>query len=198
MTIMGRKIVKIEPDYFKKHVYYSPESPTGLRWLNDRSNGRNWIRRKAKSIAGSTTPSSCGYYTICFEGKTLLCHRVVWSIVNGPLSSSDFIDHIDGNKYNNCIENLRVVSRTVNNRNAKKRHDNTSGVTGVSLLTNGNYRYWMASWKEGGKQVSKLFSINKLGDMEAFSLAQEARLAAIEGLNKEGAKYSKRHGDKNG
>jgi len=152
-------------------------------------------KTKVGSIAGCVTPG--GYRYVQFDGRKYAVHRLVWLLEFGCFPEQT-IDHIDGNKYNNCIENLRVVSRTVNNRNAKKRHDNTSGVTGVSLLTNGNYRYWMASWKEGGKQVSKLFSINKLGDMEAFSLAQEARLAAIEGLNKEGAKYSKRHGDKNG
>ncbi len=43
------------------------------------------------------------------------------------------IDHIDGDKTNNRFPNLRNVGQDLNNKNAARRMDNTSGVTGVSF-----------------------------------------------------------------
>nr|WP_283956499.1 HNH endonuclease signature motif containing protein [Escherichia coli] len=48
------------------------------------------------------------------------------------------IDHIDGDKKNNNIDNLRAVSRAVNSRNKRKLTGNTSGVTGVDFLKRRN------------------------------------------------------------
>ena len=62
--------------------------------------------------------SSNGYKTVRI-GKTYLVHRVIyyihnqdWNIDDSPRDNS--IDHIDGNKHNNSIENLRVVNQSQN------------------------------------------------------------------------------------
>ena len=44
-----------------------------------------------------------------------------------------FVDHIDNNRSNNCIFNLRYVTGQENNFNSSKRSDNTSGYKGVHL-----------------------------------------------------------------
>lgn len=50
------------------------------------------------------------------------------------------VDHIDGNLNNNHRNNLRIVTRQINNRNRRKRSDNTSGITGIHWSTyHGHY-----------------------------------------------------------
>lgn len=46
-------------------------------------------------------------------------HRIVWELHNGPVPEGLEIDHIDGNKQNNDISNLRAVSHSENLRFAR-------------------------------------------------------------------------------
>jgi hypothetical protein len=53
-----------------------------------------------------------------------------------------FLDHIDGDRTNNRVENLRSASRTENNRNVSVQKNNTSGFKGVSFMRRDNV--WVA------------------------------------------------------
>lgn len=77
-----------------------------------------------------------------------LAHRVAWKIVHGtePIE----VDHINGDRGDNRIANLRSVTKAQNQRNAGKRRDNTSGVVGVYWYP--KYGKWLA--KLGGKKTS--------------------------------------------
>lgn len=57
-------------------------------------------------------------------------HRVVFAIHHGKWPEGE-IDHINGNRSDNRIENLRDATSTMNRRNAARRSNNTSGFTGV-------------------------------------------------------------------
>jgi hypothetical protein len=62
-------------------------------------------------------------------------------------------------------------------------------------MDNGKNEYWVAHWVDlNGKQVSKCFSIKKLGYECAKELAIEARKDAIKQLNAQGAEYAENHG----
>lgn len=63
--------------------------------------------------------------------KPYLAHRVIWAIIHGewPLNH---IDHVNGIRDDNRIENLRDVSRSENQKNQKRPANNTSGVVGIS------------------------------------------------------------------
>jgi hypothetical protein len=73
--------------------------------------------------------SSNGRKIVWVLKKSMLVHRIIFLYHHGYLP--EFIDHIDGNPINNKVENLRPATRTENNRNAKIRKDNTTGVKGV-------------------------------------------------------------------
>jgi hypothetical protein len=80
--------------------------------------------KKAGSIA-----SDGRYYNIGINKKGYRLHRIIYLYHFGHLPAE--IDHIDGNRLNNLIENLRPATRSQNACNAKKSAANSSGVKGV-------------------------------------------------------------------
>ena len=87
-------------------------------------------------------------------------------------------DHINRCKFDNRIDNLRIVTHQENMRNQPKRINNSSGVNGIcKMQRQGNY-YWAARiYDNNGMQISKSFNIKKLGDEEAKQLAIAQRQA---------------------
>ncbi len=63
-------------------------------------------------------------------GKRFMEHRVVYAIHTGEMP--EFIDHINGNKTDNRIENLRPATHAENMRNRKAYKNNKLGLKGVS------------------------------------------------------------------
>lgn len=85
-------------------------------------------RRKDNKIIGGVGDS--GYIIINWNKQIWRVHRIMWAMFYGHWPEID-IDHIDRNKTNNCINNLRLVSRSANVFNAAPRSDNLSGQRGV-------------------------------------------------------------------
>lgn len=65
-------------------------------------------------------------------GHSFYVHRILWRMATGCWPT-EFIDHINGDKTDNRIANLREVSRTENQRNRAQGGANTSGRVGVYL-----------------------------------------------------------------
>lgn len=86
-------------------------------------------RQHLGKIAGTVHKRS-GYRWITFRGRCIMASRLAWLLHYGVWPSL-FIDHIDGDKLNNRISNLREATRTQNNRNAAVRRDNKLGVRGI-------------------------------------------------------------------
>lgn len=63
---------------------------------------------------------------------TIAKAHLVYVLAGNKIPDHLEIDHIDGNRLNNKIENLRLVDRQINSKNRCKRSDNTSGVTGIN------------------------------------------------------------------
>jgi hypothetical protein len=73
-----------------------------------------------------------GYIGIYVDKKYIFAHRAIWEMRNGAIPAGLVIDHIDGNRSNNRIDNLRVCTFQQNHFNRKPRPDNKSGFRGVS------------------------------------------------------------------
>lgn len=100
------------------------EPTTGLfRWR--RKNGQ---RGRVGEVAGC--PSNEGYIVIRFQRKAYKAHRLAWVFTHGE-EPEDTIDHIDGDRSNNRIRNLRLATKMENSRNSKIRTTNRSGHKGV-------------------------------------------------------------------
>lgn len=87
----------------------------------------------AGSIAGGIRKD--GYLQISVDYVRILTHRLAWLYVHGSFPAGD-IDHIDGNRQNNAISNLRDVDRATNLQNLKrpKRTNKSTGFLGVTRL----------------------------------------------------------------
>lgn len=89
------------------HYIYCPKSPSGLMTKPDKYSRPLAERIALEDFAGSVHGER--YYTISFQGKNYMCHRIVWEIKKGRIPSDLIIDHKDGNKLNNKIRNLRLA-----------------------------------------------------------------------------------------
>lgn len=146
----------------------------------------------------TTYEDASGYYRIAICKKSYPLSRIVYQIHFGDLTPDFEVDHINMDKKNNNIENLRKVSQEVNKRN-KPKPKNGSRKTGVCLNTkyykHFPMQYWVARWYDAeGVLRGKHFRVDVFGYEEAFCLACKYRAKMIEELNDKGAGYTESHG----
>lgn len=78
--------------------------------------------------------------------------NVVWVIAGKELPNDKELDHINGIRTDDRLENLRLVTRTINCKNRKKRSDNTSGITGICW--NKSHKSWCIRRTVKGTRLS--------------------------------------------
>lgn len=105
------------------HKYFSYDELTG-----DILYKVNTSRNSVGDVA--TFKRKDGYKVLRLGNVNQLAHRVIFLLKEGYLPE-EYVDHEDGFPSNNKPENLRKVDSKLNQRNMKKRSDNTSGVTGL-------------------------------------------------------------------
>jgi hypothetical protein len=153
-------------EYLHKRLRYEPETGK-LFWRDCEEMPQRWRTRYAEAEA-FTASDSRGYHHGSINGTTLWAHRVAYAIYSSEWPTHQ-IDHLNGAKYDNRIENLRAVTSQENNRNASMRSDNSSGVTGVCW--NKNREKWQANISLGGRNKN-------LGLFDTIDAASSARLKA--------------------
>lgn len=109
---------------------------TGDYWMPVANHDGYIISRKGEVINIKTKKYLCGsmrngYVRVTLGDKPYSLHRLVYESFVGPISG--IIDHIDGDKTNNSLENLRDVSQSENAKNAQK--NGRMGQTKVSQYT---------------------------------------------------------------
>ena len=144
----------------KEILDYYPE--TGIfRWKSNRANNKI----KVVDIAGTLNYN--GYRYIRMNGENYREHRLAWFYVYGHWPEKE-IDHINGMKTDNSIENLREASRSENNMNKPKQINNTSGYKGVC-------------WHKAAQKWQAHIKINKkLKHLGLFDSPEEAYAAYCE------------------
>ena len=136
---------------------YNPE--TGLfTWKKNRGNVR------AGSIAG--TLHRTGYVHITINRKIYKAHRLAYKMYYGS-DPVDQVDHIDCDRSNNRIANLRDATPSQNHANTRVRKKNSSGIKGVYMTSNRKKFPWKACIK-----INK-----KLTYLGSYKTKEEAALA---------------------
>lgn len=109
-----------------------------------------------------------GYVAVNILGSSHKAHRIVWALYYGEEPKS-VIDHVNGIRSDNRIENLRLADKSKNSANSKIRSDNTSGCKGVHYYK--ARKQWTAYVNYEGRRVN-------LGYFDLYEDAVLARLTA--------------------
>ncbi len=116
--------------------------------------------------------SSSNYYRVYIFGKSYYMHRLAWLYEYGEFPINN-IDHIDGNRQNNKINNLRDVNQKTNTKNTTLRSDSKYGCFGVYFR------------KDKNKWVARI-TINKVYKTIGTFLTKEEAIVARKKAEAEG------------
>jgi DUF4097 and DUF4098 domain-containing protein YvlB len=129
-------------EYLKSLLDYNPETGKFI-W---RVNNKNYV--KSGSEAGWI--DSYGYRVIGIDKKGYKGHRLAWLWYYGRWPENE-IDHINHNRGDNRIKNLREVSHQENVKNRSRPRNNTSGHVGVHWYK--GQKKWCANIESNGKKI---------------------------------------------
>lgn len=136
-----------------------PETKRRAEWMC-----AAWNTRHAHKPALTHTTEK-GYRRGQLRGRLVMAHRVIWKMMYD--TEPNEVDHINGNKSDNRIVNLRSATRQENVRNTRLRHDNKTGVHGVYV----EGKKWVAYIRDGKQSI-------RLGLFSTIQEATEARKVA--------------------
>lgn len=108
---------------------------------------------------------SHGYPCTRLDDEVVRLHDCIMALRYGEKPDENYVDHINQDKSDNRITNLRFVTPSVSATNMPLRSDNTSGAKGVSKTKAGKYRAYITV---NHKQKS-------LGQYDTLEEAAEAR-----------------------
>lgn len=163
------------PGYLLSRLLYEPETGN-LIWKPLPSpihRQKIWNARYAGTIAGKLDER--GYRIVFIDYKPYKAHRLIWTMVMGEAPPGQ-IDHINGDKDDNRLVNLRLANNGENQRNVRRRRDNKTGFKGVG------YR------KDTGRFIAMINVDGErhyLGQFDTPEEAYAARCSIIEGLHGE-------------
>lgn len=196
--IIQEEIVKNHKydSFLGDYIEYDDTSPSCLRWKRRYKLGSTV---RVGDVAGSLDELD-GYWKVHALGDNFKAHKIVWALHNNFEDQvGKHIDHLNGIRSDNRIDNLRLISPEFNARNQGIQKNNKTGVNGVTFnvvrTKCGNFtERYVATAALDGKKKTKAFSPFVHGYEEAFRKACEWREKMIAEFNEQGAGYTERHG----
>lgn len=137
-------------DAILRNHFYDSDAGTFIR--------KSQTTNSPKSGEESSNVNAQGYKQFYVCGKLFLAHRLVWFMEYGEMPDGS-IDHINQNKLDNRIQNLRLVKHSVNMKNKKKYKNNKAGIAGV---------YWLKAKEKWQVQIRNKKKLYHLGYFDSF------------------------------
>jgi hypothetical protein len=134
-----------------------------------------FVRKSTGNLVVCNQTKGHRYLRVFVCGKAYALHRLIFLYHHGYLPK--IIDHIDGNRSNNRIENLRDCTQSENCLNSKHRKTSTSPYKNVYLQKSANHQpHWKQKWTVSITVNRKRKYIGSFEDVELADLvATEAR-----------------------
>lgn len=154
----------IDIDRLRGKLYYEPESGTLYK--------KKYLITGEIELVPVTHVDTSGYCVVKLFGKNIRAHRAVWAMAHGYWPDS--LDHINRDKLDNRLSNLRETDPVRNGHNKGIITTNTSGFTGVSWCK--VRKRWRAYITYKGKQKS-------FGYFPSIEEAAEARAVGARDLH---------------
>ena len=164
----------IQVETLKEYLSYNPH--TGVIKWKKRPSNRVQINSKAGYVAD-------GYVVLRLKGRMLKAHRVAWALHYGEYPKNH-IDHIDGDRKNNKIVNLRDVTQQINNHNlTKPQTNNKTKVLGVlkigsrfaaQICVNGHRKH--LGMFDTAEEASEAYKVAKTQALRLIQMCKESGL----------------------
>lgn len=159
------KEAALSPAFLRELLIYQPE--TGQL--------HNAVRRgRAQKGQLVTLHTSDGYLRVTVLRRTLLAHRVAWAMHYGEWPKGE-LDHVNGVRDDNRIDNLREATSQENSMNRGKYRNNTSGYKGVTW--DASRSKWLVAVSKGGKREH----VGRYDDLEVAVCAYKTRARILHG-----------------
>lgn len=156
---MSSKEDRITADFVRELFHYDADTGVFTRRVT-----RQGLNARVGDIPGTIKPN--GYRVIWILGANHMAHRLAWLYMHGEWPKGH-IDHINQDKGDNRIANLRVVTHTVNMHNRTVNRNNRTGLRGVSFINGNKKKRFRAHIGFDGKTLH----------LGSFATAEEAHAA---------------------
>lgn len=181
-----RSLLEYDPEtgdltwkYRPPEAFQNPRQEVGGRQKTQGQMASAWNTRWAGKPAFTSTRG--GYRVGAVHQTLLFAHRVVWAMHHGEWPPHEMeVDHINGDRADNRIVNLRVVTPLENSRNKRLQKINRSGYSGVQ---------WSEARERWEATISDRGTSYHLGSYHTKAEAVAARNAAERVLG-----YHEKHG----